>query len=154
MEDYKLENKYLLKKDSLLIITMPVQHSALSIWAVTPSTRVFYFRSQTRIAKPCRSGWLCGALMLCLGRHGANTKIIAFATLTVLRFDVMLTGRNWPCPSTDKAMWTATPPPNEDFEVELRARMEDGANQERRVMFSGSNKAMEMWSKICRLDLN
>lgn len=154
--DHLLDNTYLLKKGSTLMIPSSVQHSDPTIWG--PTVGVFDHRrflgrtkdddSTAKIRlNPVAFRGFGGGSLLCPGRHFASTEILALAALVAVRFDLRPTIQRgiWKAPKTDNApRAAAVPRPDTDIEVEVRVCEQAGQEAEWRVLFSGSDKPMEI----------
>ncbi|KAF2142289.1 uncharacterized protein K452DRAFT_248906 [Aplosporella prunicola CBS 121167] len=148
-QDYLLDNKYLLKKGSTLMIPGPVQHSSKEVYgeSVSEFNHKRFIRTGTgdRRLNPVGFRGFGGGSTLCPGRHFATTEIIAFVALMVLRFDIKPKSGTWVRPTTDKAGMQATvPPPDTDVEVEITLRENELAGKQWNVILTGSDKAMDL----------
>ncbi|KAF2635621.1 cytochrome P450 [Massarina eburnea CBS 473.64] len=146
MEDHMLDNEYLLKKGSTVMMPNPVQHHNSDVWG--PDNDSFDPR---RFAKPGkRPNPACfrafgGGTTLCPGRHFATTEILAFTAVMIMQFDIEPARSKWVQPSWNKVeFWEATPSPDEDFGVEIRSVK--GRTQGRNWAFvlSDSDKPIEL----------
>lgn len=145
MEDYRLDNRYLLKKGSTILMPLSVQHTDQSVWGYTVDefmhTR-FLRKPGTKTINPIAFRGFGGGTTLCLGRHFAFTEILVFSVLLVLRFDIISKGGKWVLPSTAKSfMVNALPVPDWDMEVELRPR---DVGTPWNVLLSGYDRGMEI----------
>jgi hypothetical protein len=145
MEDYRLDNKYLLKKGSTIMMPASVQHTDQAVWGDTVDEfmhRRFVREPGAKAINPIAFRGFGGGTTLCPGRHFASTEILMFSALLVLGFDLQPIGGKWVAPSTAKSpMVNALPVPDWDFEVELRPR-ENGKPWH--VSFSGYDGGMEI----------
>lgn len=147
-----LDNKYLLKKGGLVMMSARSQHSNPTIWGPDVDqfnhTRFLHPRSATggkqRAAAFRGFG---GGVTLCPGRHFATSEILLLATSLLLRFDMKPAGReekdgSWgPVPSTDKSSQAeAMEQPDEDVKVELVPRA-DAEGKKWEIVFSGRRDA-------------
>lgn len=147
LEDVLLEDGTLLKKNSMLMIPAPVQHTEVSNWG--EDANVFDHMRFARKPgpgqkKPNRVAFRAfgGGHVLCPGRHYATTEIMAFAALLALQFDVVPVSGEWVEPIWKNSPVTSGfPIPDEEIEVELRPR---DLNKKWRVTFSGSDQAMNI----------
>jgi len=144
LEDHMLNNEYLLKKGSILMIPGKVQHTVSSVWGgnVGEFYHKRFVRSESgKRPNPVAFRGFGGGTVLCPGRHFATTEIISFAALLVMRYDIRPARGQWPQPKTDNAaMWATVPAPDEDLTVEISPRN----NREWSISFSGSDNAMEI----------
>ncbi|KAF2198497.1 cytochrome P450 [Delitschia confertaspora ATCC 74209] len=150
MEDHMLDNKYLLKKGSTLMMPGPVQHSDISAWGPTVNEfdhRRFVRHKDLKDNKrhnPVAFRAFGGGTTLCPGRHFTSTEILAFTAMMILRFDVTpvkMKGK-WARLTTNKAeIWEVTPAPDEDIEVNITPRDED-KNVKWRIVVTDSDKGV------------
>ncbi|KAF4630698.1 hypothetical protein G7Y89_g7435 [Cudoniella acicularis] len=120
MEDHMLDNKYLLKKGSTVLIPGPVQHTSSSSWG----TDVKEFDHRRFLPKE--------------KRHHP----VAFPML-ILRFDLTPVEGKWVRPSTDKAeIWETIPTPDHDIKVKISPRAGQDRSAKWRILVSDSDKAM------------
>lgn len=142
MEDYRLDNKYLLKKGSTIMMPATVQHTSKSAWGDTVD--VFdheRFAPGSKRVSPVAFRGFGGGTTLCPGRHFASTEILMFSALLVLRFDLHPVDGKWTAPTTAKSpMVNAMPVPDWDINVEMRPRNDNAW----RVSFSGYDRGMEI----------
>lgn len=146
LEDVLLDDKYLLRKDSILMIPNSVQHTDTSIWG--DDAHHFDHLRFTRRAEAGGKRVNRAAFRvfgdgrhLCPGRHFTNTQIVALAALLVLQFDVRPVGGEWVEPTFEKSsVHAAFPYPDEDIAIDLIPRDVD---RKWRVKFSG-DKALNI----------
>lgn len=125
-----------------------VQHTSPSIWG--DNVGEFYHKRFVRSdskkrANPVAFRGFGGGAHLCPGRHFASTEILGFAILMALQFDVTPASGKWVRPTTENSdMWLTVPQPDEDVVVEITARLIGNEREKLNVIFSGSNKAMEL----------
>jgi len=144
-EDTLIDKKYLLKKDSMVIMPTRVSHSDESVWGSTASQF-----DHKRFLKSSKSGGkrapaaafrgFGGGAVLCPGRHFVSTEILAFAALLLVRFDVRPVSGNWVEPRKDFLMNTAFPFPKDKVEIELSPKNDMKWN----VIFSDNSKGINM----------
>lgn len=147
MEDHLLDNRFLLKKGSTVMIPAGVQHSDPAIWG--PTVGVFDHKRFLKRTNPAGFRGFGGGATLCPGRHFASTDIIAFAALMAVRFDIRpkAEGGVWTAPTTKespKVMAVAKP----DYDIEVEVKLSDeikGVSHEWEIVFSGSDKPMEVY---------
>ncbi|XXH02880.1 hypothetical protein Hte_009268 [Hypoxylon texense] len=150
LEDVLLDERFLLKKGSMLMIPAPVQHTDVAAWG--EDARQFDHLRFVRKPvpghkKPNRVAFRAfgGGHVLCPGRHFASTEIMALAALLVLQFDVVPLAGKWVEPTWENSpVQAGFPVPDEDIKVELRPRIPE---RKWRVTFTGSDKAMEIVSE-------
>jgi cytochrome P450 len=89
MEGHLLDEKSLLKKESMLMISGLVQHtSSASFGSNVDSFDHRRFLPGKRDHNPVAFRGFGGGSTLCPGRHLATTKILTFTALMILRCDV------------------------------------------------------------------
>ncbi|KAK7987257.1 cytochrome P450 [Apiospora saccharicola] len=154
VEDDVLDNKYLLKKGSYLLIPSAVQHRVKSIWGENVDrfdhTRFLQeegssSRQKSRRPNPVAFRAFGGGSTLCPGRHFATTEVLAFVALTIMRLDIrpLATGGRWVMPTVGKSKPNVgLDQPDYDLEVELVPRDEGGI--EWRIAFPGSGEPMRV----------
>lgn len=142
MEDYRLDNKYLLKKGSTIMMPSKVQHTNPSAWGDTVDAfNHERFAPGAKRVNPVAFRGFGGGTTLCPGRHFASTEILIFAALLVLRFDLHPVDGNWTSPTTAKSsLVNAMPVPDSDINVEMRPRNDNAWT----VSFSGYDRGMEI----------
>ncbi|KEY72978.1 hypothetical protein S7711_04651 [Stachybotrys chartarum IBT 7711] len=146
MEDYLLDDKYLLKKGSTIMMPSSVQDTSRPIWGDTVDDfnhRRFLRDSGTKRINPLAFQGFGGGATPCPGRHFASTEILVFSALMVLRFDLVPL-KDWTRPSTAKSpMVNALSVPDWDIDVEMNPRNRKVWN----VSLSGYDKKMEIVSE-------
>ncbi|ROW00033.1 hypothetical protein VPNG_08369 [Cytospora leucostoma] len=150
VQEDTLVDRYLLKKDSMVIMPTRVAHTDKSTWG--PTADRFDHR---RFLKPAKGGGggggkqrapaaafrgFGGGAVLCPGRHFVSTEILAFAALLLVRFDVRPTGGRWVEPRKDFLMNTAFPEPKDKVNVEITPK--NGLKWN--VIFSDNSKGINM----------
>ncbi len=144
-EDHLLDDKYLLKKDSTLMIVSSIQHSDTAAWGES-ATQFRHERfvktspKAKRANNPHAFRGFGGGATLCPGRHWVSTEILSFVALLLLRFDVVPTapGRRWGPVKKATYLTASLPMPETSIEVEIVPR----GDQEWRVLLSGSDKGL------------
>ncbi|KAH7119034.1 cytochrome P450 [Dendryphion nanum] len=122
MEDHMLDNQYLLKTGSTVMMPSPVQHHNPTVWGSENDT--FDHLRFAKAKRPSQAGFrpFGGGTTLCPGRHFATTEILAFITVMIMQFDIKPKFSPWVEPSRSKVeFWEAVASPDEDFEVEIRS---------------------------------
>jgi cytochrome P450 len=121
MEDYVLDDQYLLKKGSTVMMPGPVQHTLQDVWG--DDTHSFNYK---RFAVPNQHKYTAafrafgGGSTLCSGRHFASTEILAFTAVMLMRFDMKPVAGKWIQPTESNVdFWEATAGPDNDIEVEI-----------------------------------
>jgi cytochrome P450 len=121
MEDYILDDQYLLKKGSTVIMPGPVQHTLQDVWGDDANSfnyKRFAVPEQRKYTAAFRA--FGGGSTLCSGRHFASTEIMAFTAVMLMRFDMKPVAGKWVQPTENKVdFWEATAGPDNDIEVEI-----------------------------------
>jgi cytochrome P450 len=146
MEDHMLDDQYMLKKGSTVMMPGPVQHTFEDIWG--PNVDVFDYKRFTILEK-CRHSAAFrafgGGTTLCSGRHFATTEILAFTAVMILRFDVKPKKGNWKQPSEGRVeFWEATASPDEDIVVKICPTSGKGSGDEWAFTLSDLDQPIEL----------
>ena len=133
MRDTLLENKYLLKKDSMVLMPSVVMHTDPNLWG--PDVGAFnhkrFLRTSPSNAKPGSSKTpspsafrgFGGGTTLCPGRHFATTTTMAVTIMFLMRYDVVPVEGRWPKMTGEKTgVVSAVEQPDHEVEVDVRAR--------------------------------
>lgn len=133
VQDQVINNQYLLKKGSMVMIPAIIQHSDPSVWGddVNEFNYRRFVRQNTNDRKrshnPVGFRVFGGGWTLCPGRHVAASVILGFAACTILNFDMKPRSGEWVMPTVEKShLGAAIAPPDEDIDIELRCRRNDG----------------------------
>ena len=145
MHDTFLENRYLLKKDGIVLMPSVSVHSDPSLWGPTvddfnhrrflkPSTSMNGGTKADKEHKPPPPSAFRafgGGTTLCPGRHFATTVTMAVTTMFVMRYDMRPVGNGgkWPRLTAYKTHAVAAveqPDQELDVEVMMRAGFESG----------------------------
>lgn len=147
MDDFLLDNTYLLKKGNIVLIPAAVQHGLSSAWG--DNVHEFYYKRfirEQRGAKSKRHNPVAfrgfgGGSTLCPGRHFAATEILAFASLIIMRFNIRPIQGYWQAPTVENGNAAISiQTPDHDIDVEIEPQ-----NKKRWVVtFSGSDKPMDI----------
>ncbi|KAI0886561.1 cytochrome P450 [Annulohypoxylon maeteangense] len=143
-EDVMLDNKYLIKKGSTVLIPSSIQHTDPSIWG--ENVNEFYHKRFVREPgvkrpNPIAFRGFGGGTTLCPGRHFATTEALLFSALMALRFDVTPVGGKWVHPTTENSpLFPAIPVPDSVIDIEIRPRN----NMKWNVSFSKSDMDLEI----------
>lgn len=142
MEDYQLKNKYLFKKGSIIMMPLKVQHTNREVWGnIVNIFNHERFAPGAKRVNPVAFHGFSGGTTLCPRRHFASTKVLIFAALLILQFNLKPVDSKWIKPTTaNSSLMNAMPIPNSDINIELRPK-DDKAWQ---VSFSGYDKGMEI----------
>lgn len=125
LQDTLLNNTYLLKKDSMVLMPSTVQHSDPHLWGEDVHTfnyARFANTSNSRAAKvnPVSFRAFGGGTTLCPGRHFATTEVLALVAMVVLRFEVEPTEGRWKELLGISSLTAAMPKPDGEVEVRIR----------------------------------
>lgn len=142
-EDAILDNRYLLKKDNLVMMPSIVVHNDPEVWG--PDFESFNHRrflkektlsnnqpTESGKRKPVNSAafrGFGGGTTLCPGRHFATTEILAVIAMLCMRYEIRPRADRWTAPSTSSTNMAATIlEPDTDIEVDVTMRegFEDG----------------------------
>ncbi|KAK4184523.1 cholesterol 7-alpha-monooxygenase [Podospora australis] len=145
LEDVTLDGRILLKKDSMLMIPAPVQHTDTTAWG--DDAREFdhlRFVRQPGPGKkrPNRTAFRAfgGGHVLCPGRHFASTEIMALSALLALQFNIRPVHGKW-----DEPTWVNSPGQagfpviDNDIMIELEPI---GPERKWHIQFSRSDEAI------------
>lgn len=135
MEDTTLNNQYLLKKGSILMMPTAVIHSDPSTWNCPTDFQARRFLPKTFAApEPTKRSSAAsyrpfgGGATLCPGRHFATSEILAVTAMVVYKYELTPIAENWQPPVPHQtSLATNIFPPRTDLEVRvsLRPRLED-----------------------------
>lgn len=115
MEDVLLDNRYLLKKGSFLIMPNNVMHFDESAWGPTvndfDAQRFMKKKSSAKIHSAAFRTFGGGA-NLCPGRFFATTEILSLLAMLALRYEITPVSGEWVAPKLDFANMSSivTPP--------------------------------------------
>jgi cytochrome P450 len=142
VEDCYLNDQYLLKKDSLVMIPGPVQHFDTSVWGNTTGSfdhKRFVRTAGAKRPNPAAFRAFGGGHVLCPGRHFATTEVLAMVAMTVTRFDIRPTSGDWITPTSNNSpMSAAVAVPDNDILCNIVPR----SNKQWRFIVSRSNKTI------------
>ncbi|KAH7308378.1 cytochrome P450 [Stachybotrys elegans] len=127
VEDVMLDNRYLLKKGSGVMIAAPVPHTDPEAWGSTVGNfdhRRFLRQPGQKRANAASLRAFGGGHVLCPGRHFSTAFLAAFAALMVLRFDMKCLSKDgtWSEPRKFMPITTSIPPPKDNVNVRLIPR--------------------------------
>lgn len=127
-EDHMLDNKYLLKKGDLVMMSARSQHTNSDLWGENVGDfyhRRFIKHKGSRSFDPVAFRGFGGGVTLCPGRHFATSEILLLTTLLLLRFEIRPKNGTWKVPSTAKSSQAeAVEQPDYDVEIEVVPRKE------------------------------
>ncbi|KAM3064742.1 hypothetical protein ACMFMG_005737 [Clarireedia jacksonii] len=130
MEDFMLDNKYLLKKGSMLLIPNREIHFNEEAWGQTVNQfDAFRFSGDdTRTSKkppPSAFRGFGSGVNLCPGKNFATTEILAILAIMVLRFDIEPVSDSWENPGDNgDNMSTVVCIPKRPVLVKIKPRKE------------------------------
>lgn len=135
MRDTLLEDKYLLKEGSIVLMPGIVVHTDASIWGpdvsafnhkrfLKPTASVSADKSSTRkVPNPSAFRAFGGGTTLCPGRHFATTVTMATVVMFLMRYDMVPLEGRWPQMTADKThAVAAVEQPDYEIEAEVKAR--------------------------------
>ncbi|KAK8868416.1 cytochrome P450 [Apiospora arundinis] len=150
MEDHRLDNTFLLKKGSTMLMPAQVQHIDHDVWGgdVDAFNHHRFLREpsgggRSQSVNPFAFRAFSGGTTLCPGRHFATTEMMVLTALLALRFDVYPTNGKWAAPTTPNTP-TANAMMLPDWDLEVALHPRDGGHKDRKVSFSGHEQAMEI----------
>ena len=130
LQDTLLNDRYLLKKGSIVQMPNSVIHSNPSVWG--QNAKDFearrFLKQETTNKEPKRNAATAyrpfgGGSTLCPGRHFASTEILSLTAMMILRFDMVPEAGQWVVPTPEqKSIATAVFPPKADIKVRIRRR--------------------------------
>ena len=141
MRDTLLEDKYLLKEGSVILMPSVVVHSDASIWGPAVSTfnhRRFFKpttsasaknSSTSKVPNPSAFRAFGGGTTLCPGRHFATTITMATVVMFLMRYEMVPLEGRWPQMTADntRAVAAVEQPDHEiEAEVKVRSGFEEG----------------------------
>lgn len=142
MRDTLLENRYLLKEGSTILMPSVVVHTDASIWGadvsafnhkrfLKPTASASAEKSGPRnVPNPSAFRAFGGGTTLCPGRHFATTVTMATVVMFLMRYDVVPVEGHWPqMTAANTNAVAAVEQPDYEIEVEVTARrgFEEGA---------------------------
>lgn len=128
LNDTLLKDRYLLKKDSFVLVPAAELHWNPSIWGTTVNEfdpQRFVNDQQPRTTKSSSAfRGFGGGSALCPGRYFASIEIISMVVLFVLRFNVTPVCGDWHVAPGHPHILTSILPSSERFEVNITEREE------------------------------
>ncbi|KAH8892799.1 cytochrome P450 [Thozetella sp. PMI_491] len=144
VEDHMLDDRYFLKKGSLVMLPNLVYHTDPKIWGNDAGVFDYrrFLREPNRIRpNPVAFRGFGGGHVLCPGRHLASAALMSFAGLLAMQYDIIPVGGSWVEPTCKSTPMVASLQiPDQDMQVKLRAR----DDRKWRVSFSSYNSAMKI----------
>ncbi|KAH9905705.1 cytochrome P450 [Xylariomycetidae sp. FL2044] len=146
MDDFVLDNTYLLKKGGIVLIPATVQHGLESSWGENVDEFQYkrFIREKSAKGKrhnPVSFRGFGGGSTLCPGRHFVATEILAFAALIVMRFNVRPLQGSWKMPTVQNSnIALSIQKPDHDIEVILEPR----DDKPWVATFAGSDQPMDI----------
>ena len=130
MQDTVLDNRWLLKKDSMVQMPSRVLHSDTSLWGLDANEfnpkrfmKLSEQGAKSRKAPPAAFRAFGGGTTLCPGRHFATTEVFAVVTMFVMRYDLVPVSGCWTLPTVEKTNVAAVlMEPDTDLEVLVSKR--------------------------------
>ncbi len=125
LEDTILDNRYLLKRDSYLIIPNHEMHFDLGAWgeSVMDFDAQRFIRSGSNKIPPGAFRGFGGGVNLCPGKAFATTEVVALLAMLAMRYEMKPTSGQWTDPQQDMTnMSLAISPPQSKIIVEMLPR--------------------------------
>ncbi|KAI9664060.1 MAG: hypothetical protein M1821_007551 [Bathelium mastoideum] len=126
LKDTWLEDKYLLKKDSMLFIPSAELHSSSAVWGPTAAEFDPYRFLQKRpagVKVPAAAYRAYGSgASVCPGRFLAANEIMTILVMMVLRYDLVPVKGEWKVPKSKPHITTSVLTPIEDISVTVKVR--------------------------------
>ena len=129
LEDTVLNDRYLLKKDSMVQMPSSVVHADESLWGGNAkgfNPRRFLKRDTKNGEQKVHPGAFRafgGGSSLCPGRHFATTEILAAVAMIIMRFDISPVVGEWIIPrAAGHGLASAIPPPASDLKFRVTRR--------------------------------
>ena len=127
-EDFILDNRYLLKKGSVIQMPTKAVHFDASTWG--PTVHDFdhrrFLKTDSRKQHPGPFSAWGGGANVCAGRHFAMTEILSLVAMFAVKYDMIPTSGSWMMPDIDERnMSLAVSPPKQDISVNIVARKGD-----------------------------
>ncbi|KAI0143564.1 cytochrome P450 [Xylariaceae sp. FL1272] len=153
LEDANLDDRFLLKKGSILLIPAVVQHYSIPAWGEDADK----FKHTRFIPQPGREKQNRAAYRpfgsghtLCPGRHFASIEIMMVVAICVLNFDVVPVGGKWLEPTWERSPAGASfPIPDNDISVDFVPRKMDHAW---RISYSSSDEPIKIAAEDYQVD--
>lgn len=126
MEDTMLDDRYLLKKNSYVMIPNHEMHFDAGAWG--PTVKDFnahrFVKEHGQKIHPGAFRGFGGGVNLCPGKAFATTEIVALVAMLALRFDIDSSSGHWTNPEQDLSnMALAIAPPKHKVLVDITPRM-------------------------------
>ncbi|KAK8093354.1 cytochrome P450 oxidoreductase [Apiospora hydei] len=135
LRDTLIGDKYLLRKDAILLILSKGMHSNTEVWGPTASTfdptrflKQRAGRDPHRVPASAYRAWGSGA-SVCPGRYFATNEILSILIIMVLRYNVSPVRGEWKMPATKSHITTSILTPVTDIDVHIRPRKETSGIQ-------------------------
>lgn len=127
LKDTMLEDQYLLKKDSMLLIPSAMLHNNASVWGASLKEfdpRRFMQQQISRGKKPASAyRAFGGGAAVCPGRYLAVNEIMIILAMMVLKYDVEPAGGgHWVLPKIQSRLLTSILTPVEDIQIRVTPR--------------------------------
>jgi cytochrome P450 len=147
-QDHMLDGKYLLKKDGVVMIPGPVQHTSSSAYGNNVNSfdhKRFVRTPGRKQPAPVAFRGFGGGSTLCPGRHFASTVVLAFVALAIVQFEFEPVKGEWVRPETVNAPAHSTvPPPDNDVELKVRPIAGKLAGKKWVAVLSGSTRGVDL----------
>ena len=122
-----LDGRYLLKKDSIVMMPGQSVHHNKDIWGTSADTfdphRFLSSSSRKTLSNTSAFRPFGAGTTMCPGRHFSTNVILSLVAILLLKFDVVPINGEWKQPTKRNAdMWNAMPKPDHDIAVRLKPR--------------------------------
>jgi cytochrome P450 len=120
LKDTMLDDRYLLKKDALLLLPSAELHNNTAVWGedFAEFNPKRWFRSGIKSTSPAYRAF-GGGSSLCPGRHLSMNEIMVAIVVMVMKYDLVPTGNKWKSLKTRSHITTSILMPQDDIEVEV-----------------------------------
>lgn len=126
LKDTLIEDRYLLKHDSMLLIPSVELHNNSSIWGTSPN--IFnprrFLQKERDGAKSSAYRAFGGGASVCPGRFLATNEIIIISVIMILRYELYPISGQWSKPKSLPHIQTSILTPTEDIHVGIAERKE------------------------------
>jgi cytochrome P450 len=128
--DTTLADRYLLKKNAIVMIPGQSIHHEKEIWGLDADVfdhlRLLDPESKRKLSSTSAFRPFGAGASMCPGRHFSMDVICSLVAMVVLQFDIMPARGQWSAPSKRNAdLWNAMPKPDCDIQVKILKRVEE-----------------------------
>ena len=124
VEDTTINDRYLLKKGSIVQLPIKFAHFDTAIWGADADEMDLrrFVRKDQRHGQSLAFRAFGGAPHICPGRHFATTEILALIALMVMKHEILPVKGRWEIPKPNPSAFSTIPPPVHDLEVIIQQR--------------------------------